>query len=67
MRIVVYKLTRNSLYFQHSCFSYVGRIGRRQDITLARRCWKRGIVVHEIGTKTITTLPFKVPLVDDKR
>lgn len=31
------------------CSSYVGRIGRRQDITLARRCWKRGIVVHEIG------------------
>ncbi|XP_073252475.1 zinc metalloproteinase nas-15-like isoform X2 [Porites lutea] len=31
------------------CYSYVGRIGRRQDITLARRCWKRGIVAHEIG------------------
>ncbi|XP_073253783.1 zinc metalloproteinase nas-15-like [Porites lutea] len=31
------------------CSSYVGRIGRRQDIILDRACWRRGIVAHEIG------------------
>ncbi|KAJ7393129.1 hypothetical protein OS493_008429 [Desmophyllum pertusum] len=33
------------------CSSYVGRTGSRQDINLARGCWHRGIVAHEIGNK----------------
>jgi len=39
------------VYFRYGsgCSSYVGRIGRPQPITLARGCWKRGIVAHEIG------------------
>ncbi|KAJ7393130.1 hypothetical protein OS493_008430 [Desmophyllum pertusum] len=31
------------------CSSHVGRIGRRQNINLARGCWHRGTVAHEIG------------------
>ena len=37
-------------YFFLSCSSYLGRIGKAQPITLARRCWTRGVVAHEIGT-----------------
>ncbi|XP_078371488.1 blastula protease 10-like [Oculina patagonica] len=31
------------------CSSYVGRTGRRQYVNLARGCWYRGTVAHEIG------------------
>lgn len=39
------------LYFRtgRGCASYVGRIGRRQEVYLARGCWYTGIVSHEIG------------------
>lgn len=30
------------------CFSYVGRIGGRQTITLGPRCDQKGVVMHEI-------------------
>lgn len=36
-----------SLYIR--CASFVGRIGRRQEVFLGPRCWFKGTVVHEIG------------------
>lgn len=35
------------VYFR--CTSYVGKTGRRQDISLGRGCWTKGVVAHEIG------------------
>ncbi|KAJ7393145.1 hypothetical protein OS493_008448 [Desmophyllum pertusum] len=31
------------------CWSYVGRIGKKQLISLGKRCWRKGTVSHEIG------------------
>ena len=48
------------LYFR--CASYVGRIGRRQEVYLARGCWYTGIVSHEIGDYIYHKLPsFYIP------
>ena len=33
----------------NSCWSYVGRTGRKQQLSLARGCWGHGTIVHEIG------------------
>ncbi|XP_022808806.1 zinc metalloproteinase nas-4-like [Stylophora pistillata] len=31
------------------CWSYVGRTGRKQQLSLAGGCWRKGTVIHEIG------------------
>ena len=31
------------------CYSYVGRTGRKQQLSLAGGCWRHGTVAHEIG------------------
>ena len=38
-----------SILFSFSCWSYVGKIGNKQQLSLATGCWSRGIVAHEIG------------------
>ncbi|KAK2565184.1 Blastula protease 10 [Acropora cervicornis] len=38
-----------SFFRGSGCWSYVGRTGRKQQISLARGCWYHGIVAHEIG------------------
>lgn len=39
-----------------SCWSYVGRQGGRQNISLDEGCWDIGTVVHEIGMYEKMTL-----------
>ncbi|XP_078360453.1 astacin-like isoform X2 [Oculina patagonica] len=42
--------TAYASFFRGSgCWSYVGRTGRKQQISLAVGCWRHGTVVHEIG------------------
>ncbi|KXJ21994.1 Zinc metalloproteinase nas-30 [Exaiptasia diaphana] len=36
-------------YIGGGCSSYVGPVGGRQMISLARGCWQQSIVSHEIG------------------
>ena len=48
------KISCHLYLFFNRCSSYVGRIGRRQDITLASGCWTKGIVAHEVGKLTLT-------------
>ncbi|KAL9985662.1 hypothetical protein ACROYT_G008088 [Oculina patagonica] len=39
-------------FFQGSgCWSYVGKTGGKQQLSLASGCWHKGIVVHEIAAK----------------
>jgi len=42
---------RDYVYFvsKNGCYSYVGRIGGRQEISLGTRCNWEGIAVHELG------------------
>lgn len=38
------------------CWSYVGRTGRKQQLSLAGGCWYKGTVAHELGKKMETKL-----------
>ncbi|RMX55571.1 hypothetical protein pdam_00001722, partial [Pocillopora damicornis] len=38
-----------SFFKGSGCWSYVGRTGRKQQLSLASGCWYHGIVIHEIG------------------
>ncbi|XP_058957005.2 astacin [Pocillopora verrucosa] len=38
-----------SFFRGSGCWSYVGRIGRKQQLSLAAGCWRKGTVIHEIG------------------
>ena len=44
--------------FSSSCYSRLGRTGRKQKISLAAGCWVKGIVIHEIGTHISTVIPM---------
>ncbi|KAK3738689.1 hypothetical protein QZH41_020339, partial [Actinostola sp. cb2023] len=38
-----------SLFKGGGCWSYVGRTGSKQQLSLASGCWHKGIVIHEFG------------------
>ena len=38
-----------SVFTLNRCWSYVGRTGRKQQLSLAGGCWRHGTVAHEIG------------------
>lgn len=47
-----------SVWYQTSCslrrcWSYVGRTGKKQQLSLARGCWGKGTIIHEIGKATV--------------
>lgn len=44
----IHKFIHIHLVFHHRCFSFVGRIGGEQRITLGPACAQKGIVMHEI-------------------
>lgn len=46
------------LFIIARCWSWVGRQGGMQQISLASDCWSQGTVVHEIG-KGIWHFPLK--------
>ena len=35
--------------FKYSCWSYVGKQGGRQEVSLGNGCEYKGIAIHEIG------------------
>ena len=46
------RLQAVSNYFLFSflrCWSYVGRTGRKQQLSLAKGCWQKGTIAHELG------------------
>ena len=38
-----------SVFTLNRCWSYVGRTGTKQQLSLAGGCWRHGTVAHEIG------------------
>ncbi|EDO34806.1 predicted protein, partial [Nematostella vectensis] len=38
-----------SIFKGGGCWSYVGRTGSKQQLSLAGGCWHKGIVIHEIA------------------
>lgn len=43
------KQVNTFLFLMNSCWSYVGRTGSKQQLSLARGCWRHGTIAHEIG------------------
>ncbi|EDO26191.1 predicted protein, partial [Nematostella vectensis] len=31
------------------CWSYLGQTGRKQELSLGRGCWYKGVVIHAIA------------------
>lgn len=48
-RIAIGVLRCDEIFYLFSCWSYIGRTGSKQLLSLAPDCWRHGTVVHEIG------------------
>ena len=61
LHLVIGFITKISFVFPSSCYSSLGRTGKKQQISLAAGCWAMGTVTHEIGTYMSTVVPIIKP------
>ena len=47
--------------FPKRCYSYVGKTGRKQQLSLARGCWRKATIIHEIGENLHFLLLTHIP------
>ena len=62
LALVSFSFIYSLFYLRNRCYSYVGRTGTKQQLSLAGGCWRHGIVAHEIGELFSWVASFKILL-----